>query len=124
MSAFYRIACLLILTCAVLFPITLWGQSEESSSTTSTTPAPGLNEQQKAGEALFLQNCPLCHIYSNQKKRLGIPTLSLNGLFKKQIGEDVVRQFILLGVPKKMPGFQYDLEPKEIDNIIAYMKTL
>lgn len=123
MSVFYRIARLLILTCAILSPITLWGQSAESSNT-STIPAPGLNEQQKKGEGLFLQNCPLCHIYSNQKKRLGIPTPSLKGLFKEPNSEDAMRQFILQGVPKKMPGFQYDLASEEIDCIIAYLKTL
>src|SRR3990167_451462 len=113
-----RIACMLVLTCGALLPITLWGQSQESSS---TIPAPGLNEQQKAGEALFLQNCPLCHIYSDQKKRLGIPTASLKGLFKKPVSEDVVRQLILQGIPRKMPGFQYGLEPKEVDAIMAYL---
>jgi mono/diheme cytochrome c family protein len=124
MSAFFGIARLLILTCTVLFPLALWGQGEESSGSTSTVPAPGLNDQQKKGEGLFLQNCPLCHIYSNQKKRLGIPTVSLNGLFKEADSENAVRQFILQGIPKKMPGFQYDLAPEEIDNIIAYLKTL
>src|SRR5580704_161683 len=101
MSAFFRIARLLVLTCAVLVPFTLWGEGEESSGSTSTVPAPGLNDQQKKGEGLFLQNCPLCHIYSNQKKRLGIPTVSLKGLFKEANSDAAVRQIILQGIPKK-----------------------
>jgi mono/diheme cytochrome c family protein len=49
----------------------------------------------------------------------------LNGLFSgsKPRPEAVVRGFILKGTPK-MPGFQYGLEPKQIDQIIAYLKTL
>ena len=38
--------------------------------------------------------------------------------------EQAVQAFILRGLPKKMPGFQYGLKLQEIDNIIAYLKTL
>lgn len=118
-----KIACLVILMFATLPAIRLRGQGEESSGSTSTIPAPGLNDQEKRGENLFLQNCPLCHIFSNQKKRLGIPTPQLKGLFKNPTSEEAVRRVILRGVPGRMPGFQYDLDPKEIDSIIAYLKT-
>jgi mono/diheme cytochrome c family protein len=124
MSVTCKIASLVMLMFMVLPAITLWGQGEESSGFTSTIPAPGLNDQQKRGENLFLQNCPLCHIASNQKKRLGIPTPQLKGLFKNPTSEDAVRRVILQGVPGRMPGFQYDLDAKEIDSIIAYLKTL
>jgi mono/diheme cytochrome c family protein len=124
MSSSSKIACLVILMFTVLPAIRLRGQGEESSGSTSTVPAAGLNDQQKKGENLFLQNCPLCHIYSNQKKRLGIPTPQLKGLFKNPNSEDAVRRVILQGIPTRMPGFQYDLDSKEIDNIIAYLKTL
>jgi len=33
------------------------------------------------------------------------------------------RQLIEQEVPGKMPGFRYDLEPKQIDDIIAYLRT-
>jgi hypothetical protein len=33
------------------------------------------------------------------------------------------RQLIEQGVPGKVPGFRYDLEPKQIDDIIAYLRT-
>jgi len=124
MSSSSKIACLVILMFMVLPAIRLRGQGEESSGSTSTIPAPGLNDQQKRGENLFLQNCPLCHIFSNQKKRLGIPTPQLKGIFKNPTSEDAVRRVILQGVPGRMPGFQYDLDAKEIDSIIAYLKTL
>jgi len=121
MSSLRKVSYLLLFTCGVSFPILVAAQSKGPSS---TNPAPTLNDQQKAGEALFLQNCPLCHVYSDQKKSVGIPMPPLTGLFRKSINEDAVRQLILQGIPKKMPGFRYDLEPKELDDIIAYLKTL
>jgi hypothetical protein len=44
-------------------------------------------------------------------------------MFGADADEDFLRQFIQQGVPAKMPGFRYDLEPKQIDDIIAYLKT-
>jgi len=82
-----------------------------------------LNEQQKRGEALFVQNCPLCHVPSNQKKRLGIQGPVLRGLFTEDTDEDPLRQLIQQGVPEKMPGFRYALDSKQIDDLIAFLKA-
>jgi cytochrome c2 len=84
---------------------------------------PALNEQQRRGEATFVQNCTLCHIPTNQKKRLGIQVPILEGVYGEGADEDALRQFIQQGVPGKMPGFRYGLEPKQIDDVIAYLKT-
>jgi hypothetical protein len=49
----------------------------------------------------------------------------LTGLFK-EAGLDkmkLLRGSILKGSPN-MPGFQYGLEPKEVEDLIAYLKTL
>lgn len=50
----------------------------------------------------------------------------LDGIFRgdKPLTDVVARTFIQRGVADKMPSFQYGLEPKEIDSIIAYLKTL
>lgn len=72
---------------------------------------------------MFVQNCPLCHVPSNQKKRLGIQGPVLQGMFGEDANEDALRQYIQQGVPDKMPGFRYALEPKQIDDLIAYLKT-
>lgn len=126
-----RNVCLLILAGAPLFPGALGGQepaprATDSSATAakkSSPPRPVLNEQQRRGEALFVQNCPLCHVPSNQKKRLGIQGPVLQGMFGEDANEDALRQYIQQGVPDKMPGFRYALEPKQIDDLIAYLKT-
>ena len=103
----------------------------QSSKPSSSSTAPSLTEQQKAGENLFLNNCSLCHLphkEGNPKSTEEGTSYgpSLKGLFrgaKPVLNDQVARQFIMKGT-QKMPGFQYSLEPKEIDSIIAYIKTL
>jgi mono/diheme cytochrome c family protein len=84
-----------------------------------------LNEPERHGENLFLQRCSLCHL--PRKLKFGSPPVvgpSLAGQFKDATPEELktLRGFILKGGPD-MPGFQYGLEPKEIDDLIAYLKT-
>ncbi len=93
----------------------------------ATLPGSGkLSEEARRGEGLFLQRCSICHLPRNLK--FGSPAVigpSLSGQFK-DIAPDqlkILRGFILKGGPD-MPGFQYGLEPKEVDELIAYLKTL
>lgn len=90
-----------------------------------------LNDMQRTGKRLFSQNCALCHIpeKKNNKNPADEGTMigpRLNVLFTgpKALSDAVAKTFIEKGVPNKMPGFQYGLEPKEIDAIIAYLRTL
>jgi mono/diheme cytochrome c family protein len=85
-----------------------------------------LSEQAKRGEGLFLQRCSLCHL--PRKLKFGSPPVigpSLSGQFKDAAPDQlkILRGFILRGGPD-MPGFQYGLEPKEVDDLIEYLKTL
>jgi mono/diheme cytochrome c family protein len=84
-----------------------------------------LSEQAKRGEGLFLQRCSLCHL--PRKLKFGSPPVigpSLSGQFKDAAPDQlkILRGFILKGGPD-MPGFQYGLEPKEVDDLIEYLKT-
>jgi mono/diheme cytochrome c family protein len=96
-----------------------------------TIPAPApLNAEQQTGKGLFLQNCAICHLPDRQNpKNTDDPGTTvgpvLNGLFRRNPAprEEVIRVFVQRGT-QKMPGFQYGLKPHEIDNIIAYLKTL
>jgi mono/diheme cytochrome c family protein len=113
---------------SVLLVSTLPARAQQPSG---AKPAPSLTQQQREGENLFLQNCSLCHMPHKE----GNPKTSeegtsygpsFKGLFKGPkpvLNDQIARQFITKGT-QKMPGFQYSLEPKEIDNIIAYLKTL
>jgi mono/diheme cytochrome c family protein len=85
-----------------------------------------LSEQAKRGEGLFLQRCSLCHL--PRKLKFGSPPVigpSLSGQFKDAAPDQlkILRGFILKGGPD-MPGFQYGLETKEVDDLIAFLKTL
>ena len=80
----------------------------------------------RRGEGLFLQRCSICHL--PRKLKFGSPPVigpSLSGQFKDATPEQlkILRGFILKGGPD-MPGFQYGLEPKDIDDLIAYLKTI
>jgi mono/diheme cytochrome c family protein len=97
------------------------------SKAAATAPIAGkLSEQERQGEGLFLQRCSLCHL--PRKLKFGSPRVigpSLSGQFKDASPDQlkILRGFILKGGPD-MPGFQYGLEPVEVDNLIAYLKTL
>ena len=121
MSVSRRIACLLLAAGVLVVPTTLPAQQASQAQ----TPGVPQTEQQKRGEALFLTRCPLCHVHSKQKKDLGIQaSTELIGLFKNGgIEDEAVRQRIVQGLPLIMPSFQYALDPKQIDDVIAYLKV-
>lgn len=118
-----------LLALAMAAPLALAAQSTGERAGESGKVA--LNDVQRTGKRLFSQNCALCH--SPTKKNNKNPadegtTIGprLKGLFTgpKALSDAVARTFIQKGVAEKMPGFQYGLEPKEIDAVIAYLKTL
>ena len=124
MSVFHKIAWLLVLCGVLIVPITLAAQEGGRGGAAGAKPGVPQTAQQRSGEAYFYQNCTVCHVFSNQKKTIGIqaPT-ELVGLFKDPaIDEAGVRQQIMQGVPGKMPSFRYNFEPREVDDLVAYLK--
>jgi mono/diheme cytochrome c family protein len=103
------------------------GNLPAQSKPASAAPvAEKLSEEARRGDGLFLQRCSICHLPRNLK--FGSPPVigpSLSGQFKNATPDEmkVLRGFILKGGPD-MPGFQYGLEAKEVDDLIAYLKTL
>ena len=96
--------------------------------------APGtkLTEQETRGAGIFIQHCALCHLDktfgTGGAKYCCVRSLGPNlaGMFKGMDPEQekAMREFIMNGGPTYMPAFKYGLTPKEIDDIIAYLKTL
>ena len=115
---------------ALAVPLKLAPQSNFSPPSLPSVPSAGLNKQQKAGRAIFIKNCSICHLPYKTEDKTGKETATvgpvLNGLFRGERPKSAiaVRSLIVRGVPQKMPSFQYDLEPKEIDDLIAYLKIL
>lgn len=119
MHSLFRVACLALLGFGVLFPAGLAAQGAASA-------APGVpkTDQQKSGEALFQQNCTLCHVFSGDKKRFGVQSSTeLIGLYKRPtVADDAVRLLIQGGLPGRMPSFRYTLAPREVDDLVAYLR--
>ena len=120
MNVLSRVVSVSLVVGTLIVPVTL------SAQQAAKAPAPGVpqTDPQKRGEALFLTRCPLCHVHSNQKRELGIQAnTELIGLFKNgTVDEAGVRQTILQGIPRMMPSFQYALDSKQVDDVIAYLK--
>jgi mono/diheme cytochrome c family protein len=80
------------------------------------------------GEAVYKKNCNMCHYPDKADKKLGP---GLKDLFKnkelpeshRSVSDAVVRDQIENG-SKKMPGFGKKLSSDDIDNLMAYLKTL
>jgi mono/diheme cytochrome c family protein len=104
--------------CLFCLPSLSRAQSEKAA------PASHLDPQEARGEGLFLQHCALCHSAKLVKPHKSVGP-SLSGVLKDASPnqEKAIRQFILTGT-ENMPGFRYGLKPNELDDIIAYVKTL
>jgi cytochrome c6 len=95
----------------------------EPGSSSGAAPAEALPEAQtaavaNAGEALFAQNCAVCH-GTNGK-------LGLNGahdLTKSNLNQNG-RVYIVTNGLGKMPSFKGQLTPEQIEQVAAYSLTL
>src|SRR5690242_3207365 len=93
----------------------------------------GLSPAAKAGQKLFEQQCALCHYSDQAKNKIGP---GLKGILKneqlpfshKPATVANVREQIEKGNPQgkpmPMPPFAGKLSAKDINNLIAYLKTL
>jgi len=78
-------------------------------------------------KTLFGKHCGVCHSMGGGWKKPGPP---LNGLFErkqlvtgKPVTEESVREVIMKGGPKLMPGFQYMLASDQIDEVVHFLKS-
>jgi mono/diheme cytochrome c family protein len=91
-----------------------------------------LTEQESRGAGVFIQHCSLCHLAktfgAGGSKFCCVASLgpNLSGLFQNLTSdqEQAFRAIILNGGPTYMPSWKYGLAPEEIDDIVAYLKTL
>jgi len=78
----------------------------------------------EAGRKLFVQRCSVCHLPPLGPGQPRSIARALNGLVKSAETEAAARVVIQRGIPQRMPGFQYGLEPRAIDRLVAYLRTL
>ena len=108
-----------------------------NASLTAQTPAPtavpgyyaGLDKTTaavKRGENTFYRDCSFCHATRIRKGGdQPAPAPSLSGLLKNadKAREDRAREYIMTG-SDRMPAWRHSLKPAEIDELIAFLKTL
>lgn len=83
-----------------------------------------LSASELRGKKVFMQRCSICHLPPLYRP----PTVKpygplLDGYLRNAQAEQSARKAIREGTPR-MPGFQYGLQASEIDDVIAYLKTL
>ena len=91
-----------------------------------SSPMRALTATEQNGEMLFFQRCSLCHlpplVGPGQGARLPMGPL-VYGFMDTPRNAARVKTVIQNG-GAKMPGFKYGLSATEIDNIVAYIKSL
>jgi mono/diheme cytochrome c family protein len=113
---------MLVAACAVLVPVLVAAQDAAPRQRAGRPET----EPQKRGEALFFQNCTLCHTAADNRGQKGLGILApteLIGFYKRPgLNDATVRQFIIAGSPGKMPGFRHTLSAEDLDDLVAYLK--
>ena len=79
-----------------------------------------------SGKKLFMQRCSVCHLPPLGVVKENPYARVLTGYMKGPESEARARDVIRKGISGTagMPGFQYTLEPGQIESIIAYLNTL
>jgi mono/diheme cytochrome c family protein len=124
--------CVAVLVTLSPFATASWVQAQQNGEAQATVPtvvrtdydmrtfiAPlPLTETELKGRGLFAQRCANCHggTARNPGPLLGQQTV-------ERRGEPFIREKVRKGSPM-MPGFEYSLEPAQIDQIIAFLKTV
>jgi cytochrome c len=80
------------------------------------------------GKSLFQQKCSICHYDTSDQKKIGpgLKGLSKRGTFSvngNKITDESLRTWIENG-DQLMPPFKDVLEPAQIKDLVAYVKTL
>jgi len=123
--------CVAVLVTLSPFIVASWVHAQQNGEARATVPtvmrtdydmrafiAPlSLNETELKGRKLFAQRCANCHGGTTQRPG---PPLSQQTVERR--GESFIREKARKG-SMTMPGFEYSLEPVQIDEIIAFLKT-
>jgi mono/diheme cytochrome c family protein len=123
--------CVAVLVTLSPFAAASWVQAQQNGEAHATVPAVvradydmqkfiaplPLTETEVKGRQRFAQRCANCH--GGNARQLG-PLLGQQTV--ERLGEPAIREKIRKGSPM-MPGFEYSLEPAQLDQLIAFLKT-
>ena len=117
----------MVRTCIVLAQVgvlsgTLYAQQAQSS--------PPLTGAEKSGRKIFQTRCAMCHVGQEPAVELSSPNTerrpaTMGPLLSRTntSNEAALRQKIKDG-SQRMPGYKYTLTDEQVDQVIAFMKTI
>ncbi len=120
------LACL-CLTAATLVLVQTSGKSAAGQKPVSGSPPPTAGVQ--PGKKLFSADCAVCHYSSSRAKKIGpgLKGLSKRGKFidgkPVPVDDASLRAWIEKG-GKNMPSFKDSLSAEQMQQLVAYLKTL
>jgi len=82
--------------------------------------AQALTPQQMHGRQILTQNCNVCHLPQNPGAATYGPPLNKAAAN----GDDMLMKEVIQNGLVKMPGWKYTLKDSDINDVIAYVKTL
>jgi mono/diheme cytochrome c family protein len=114
-------------TFIALFLLVIFIAATAASQDPAPTPATGDATSGPMGKDLFAQKCALCH-HSDSESRLvgpGLKGISARNFVTtgKPVTDAGIRNWILKG-DGQMPSFEKILDDKQVDSLVAYLKTL
>ena len=117
----HRIAGSLAVLGALLGAGLAWGNNASKPATNNAAAV-------ARGKTLFQQKCSVCHYDTSDQKKIGpgLTGISKRGTFSvngNKITDDALKTWIENG-DQLMPPFKETLEPGQIKDVIAYVKTL
>lgn len=107
-----------LLTAAAALLLTLSSCGNDAKTTPSTAPVADAPAVVDAGQALYEQNCALCHGPDGKRGLNGAHDLTKSNL--NQMG----RVYMVTNGLGKMPAFKGQLTPEQIEQVAAYSLTL
>ena len=121
-NRFQRIIGLTFMCGAITGTCVLLAQESGKKPPTGTAAAAG------RGKTLFQQKCAICHYDNSEQKKIGpgLKGISKRGTFSvngNKITDESLRTWIENG-DQMMQGFKDTLEPGQIKDVVAYVKTL
>jgi mono/diheme cytochrome c family protein len=127
-EVFVRRTSLLIAVAGVI----VLGSTTSAQQAPPPVPAPAapLTAGEKAGRTLFQSRCAMCHVGQEPASEMAKPVAdrrpaTMGPLLSKAntTNDAAVRQKITDG-SVRMPGYKHAMTPQQIDQVIAYMKTI
>ena len=104
-------------------------QNPPAKTSTKKTPGHGGSSGAVArGKDVFEKKCSICHFADSDQKKIGpgLKGLSKRGTFtvnNNKVTDETLKAWIENG-DSLMPGMKESLEPAQIKDVIAYVKTL